>query len=283
MVLDIKIKKQICDFVYVKPRSVDEVALHIGKNWRTADRYVEKIMSEDGCISMRTFREGTRGALKIVYWTSIEKIHSSSFQEHLFKQIENGKEKSDFSPFDMYQYVDAKKKHAFLEEFDDPKISVNQNLIPLLKSAKNVLYVFTGNFSWVNMIEKKTEVIKVLEQIAERGIQVKVLCTIDSVSLENVKKVYAINHKIGKELIEIRHCRQPLRGFVIDDKVARFKEEMLKTKFKEGELKKNIRLFIEIYDKEWIEWLTKVFHSLFRNSIDGYKRIKELETIEKKK
>lgn len=283
MVLETEIKKQICDFVYVKPRTIDEIATHIRKNWRTADRYVQKIVREDGCISARTFREGTRGALKIVYWTSTEKIHSSSFQENLFKQIENGKQKTDFNPFDMYQYVDEKKKHAFLEEFDDPKTSLKQNLIPLLKSTKNILYVFTGNFSWVNMVEKKTELIKVLEQMAERGIQVKVLCRIDFASLENIKKVYAINHKLGKEMIEIRYCKQPLRGFIVDDKVARFKEEMLMVKYKEGELKKNIRLFIEIYDKEWIEWLTKVFHNLFRNSIDGYRRIRELEKIEKRR
>ena len=69
MVLDSKTKKKITEFVYIKPRVVDEVAKLLHKNWRTADRYIRQIAEDDGCISMRTFREGTRGALKIVFWS----------------------------------------------------------------------------------------------------------------------------------------------------------------------------------------------------------------------
>jgi hypothetical protein len=103
MVLDSKIAKQINDFVYTKPRSILEIAQFIGKNWRTADSYVEKISNEQGTISTRTFRGGTRGALKIVYWNTIDRIHSSSFQEKLFRKIESGIEKTDFDPLDIYQ------------------------------------------------------------------------------------------------------------------------------------------------------------------------------------
>ena len=112
MVFDSRIAKKINDFVYQKPRTIQEIALLIGKNWRTADSYVERISQEQGTISTKTFREGTRGALKIAFWNNIEKIHSSSFQERLFKQIESGKGKRDFSPSDIYQYVDKTKKRA---------------------------------------------------------------------------------------------------------------------------------------------------------------------------
>ena len=73
--LDSKIIKKINNFVYQKPRTIQEISLLIKKNWRTADRYVEQISKEQGTLLVRTFREGTRGALKIVFWNNIEKIH----------------------------------------------------------------------------------------------------------------------------------------------------------------------------------------------------------------
>ena len=54
--LTTEIAKKINDFVYVKPRAVDEISQHIGKNWRTANRYVERIIEQQGTISTKTFR-----------------------------------------------------------------------------------------------------------------------------------------------------------------------------------------------------------------------------------
>jgi hypothetical protein len=279
MVLDSKTKSRICNFVYSKPRTVNEIAVLIQKNWRTADKYIQQIEEEDGCISTRTFREGSRGALKVVYWSNIEKIHSSSFQEKLFKRIESGLRKEDFDPFDIYQYVEDGKKNAFVEEFDDPLISKEQELVPLLRSVERVLYVFSGNMSWINMTEKEENLIDILEEIAKRNVQVKVVCRVDFASLSNLEKVYAINNKLGKEAIEIRHCKQSLRGFVIDSRIARFKELKLVENYKRGELKKDLRLFVEIFDEDWVNWLVKVFYSLFRTSIDGKDRINQLKKI----
>jgi len=62
--LDSETIKKIEDFVYQKPRSIQEVSEHLGKNWRTVDRYIEEIGKSFGTISVRVFREGTRGALK---------------------------------------------------------------------------------------------------------------------------------------------------------------------------------------------------------------------------
>ncbi len=279
MSLDAKTKKKICDFVYTKPRSVNEIAKAIGKNWRTADRYVQKIEQDDSCISTRTFREGTRGALKIVFWSNIEKIHSSSFQEQLFRQIESGREKPDFDPFDIYQYIDEQKKSAFAEKFEGANISTKQNLFSFLTSAESAVYIFSGNLSWINVVENKKKMISAIENLVKRNVRIKILCRVDFASTGNLKEIYAINNKFGKELIEIRHCKQPLRGFIVDNKTARFKEEKISTKYKKGELPKNLRLFMEIYDEEWIEWLRNVFNSLFRNSIDANKRIKEIEKI----
>ncbi|MFH1308006.1 MAG: hypothetical protein ABIH72_04095, partial [archaeon] len=85
--LNSNIIRKIEEFVYTKPRSIQEISQHINKSWRTADRYIQEIEKEFGTISTRTFRGGTRGALKIVYWSSVEKISSSVFQQKLEKDI----------------------------------------------------------------------------------------------------------------------------------------------------------------------------------------------------
>ncbi|MBU0461779.1 MAG: hypothetical protein KJ574_04295 [Nanoarchaeota archaeon] len=279
--LDSKLKKQICDFVYQKPRVVDEIAKSIGKNWRTADRYIQRIAEEDGCISTRTFREGTRGALKIVYWSNVENIHSSSFQERLFRQIESGKNKWDFDFFDIYQYIDEKDKSAFIEKIDDRFRSIHQNLVPLLRSTENELFIFSGNMSWIRTTEDDRLLLDILQELAERNVKIRVVCRVDFASLNTLDAVYDINNKLGKEVIEVRHSKQPLRGFIIDDRIARFKDEKQLKLYKTGELDVDTRLIMEIHEKEWVAWLIKVFYHLFRNSMDGRKRMEQLIAFKK--
>src|SRR3989344_4161525 len=119
--LNSEIVKKIESFVYSKPRSVQEIAENIGKNWRTADRYIDEIVSEYGTLATRVFRGGTKGALKIVYWASIEKASNSVFQEELEKSIFIGRKKEDFSAFDIYQHIEDKKKSISIrqEESED--------------------------------------------------------------------------------------------------------------------------------------------------------------------
>lgn len=275
---DVKIKKTIIDFVYSRPRTVDEIAKLIGKNWRTADRYIQRIADEDGSISMRTFREGTRGALKVVFWSNIESINSSTFQDALLRQIQSGKVNEDFDPFDIYQYVDDDKKNAFIENFKNPNISLKQFLIPFLERTDETLFVFSGNLSIAHIVENKKPVLSVIERLAASGVNIKILCRVDFATIENVKKLLELNNKLGKEMIEIRHCKQPLRGFIVDDKIARFLEEKL-VQNEENNQTKNMRLFMELQDKDWISWLKNVFYVLYRTSIDANKRISQLERI----
>jgi len=281
MVLNKEIEKKITEFVYLKPRTVQEVAFLIQKNWRTADSYVEKIGTETGMISSRTFRGGTRGALKVVFWNNVEKIHSSQFQERLFRQIESAKNKEDFSPLDIYQYVPDEKKKAFSEVVEDESISKEQNLKGLFTKAEEQILYFAGNMSFLEMKEKKKNILGMIEEAAKRGVSIKVLARIDITALENFKRMMEINHKIGREAIEIRHANQPLRGFIIDDKEIRLKEEKLPQNYKKSELKQKTRIFYEIYDEEWVEWLQKVFWNIFRTSIDAKQRVRDIEKIEK--
>jgi len=281
MVLNKEIEKKITEFVYLKPRTVQEIAFLIQKNWRTADSYVEKIGTETGLIGSRTFRGGTRGALKVVFWNNIEKIHSGQFQERLLKQIESARSKDDFSPMDIFQYVPENKKRAFSEIVECESISKVQNLVGLFSKAEDQILYFAGNMSFLEMSEKKKSILDIIEEAAKRGVSIKVLARVDITALDNFKRMMEINHKIGREAIEIRHATQPLRGFVIDGKEIRLKEEKNPLNYKKSELKQKTRIFYEIYDEEWVEWMQKVFWNIFRTSIDARQRVKDIEKIEK--
>ena len=280
--LDTKIIKQINDFVYIKPRTIQEIAGLIKKNWRTANRYVDLISEQQGTISTRIFREGTRGALKLVYWNSIEKIHSSEFQERLFKHIESGRTKDDFSPSEIYQYVDSNKKSASVltnkvynskENFED--------FVNLLRSATSQILFFSGNLTFSNIGYHDKKILEIIEKLAKQNIKTKILTRVEIPGLENIKNILAINEKIGKEMIEIRHCYQPLRTTIIDNKVVVFKEVRRPEDYAKGELEEQINLLYYIYDEEWIEWVQKVFWNLFRSSFPAQKRIQDIETMKK--
>ena len=279
--LDTKTTRQIEDFVKNKPRTVQEIAFHIKKNWRTADRYVEKISEDTGALATRTFREGTRGALKIAYWQAVESIHHSDLQRSLFSAIQHGKTKYDFSPLEIYQYVDPKKRRAFMEEQHDEQIAIDHELVSHLQSAQKQILFFSGNLSFVNVVQKGVKVIKVLEELARNNVSIKILGRLDITALKNVDKLFALNDKIGKEMIEIRHSIQPLRTFIVDNRFTRLKETKLPRHYSPGELAKRTCIFYEIYEQSWIEWMQKVFWNLFREGVPAKKRVDCVEEIQK--
>ncbi len=280
--LTTEIIKKINDFVFLKPRTMDEIAKHIKKNWRTANRYVEKISEQQGTISIRVFRKGTRGALKVVYWANIEQIHSGAFQEELFEKIKTGKSKRDFSPFDIWQHVSSKKKSAFLEEQEyESKTAFNKDLPNLFMGTEKQLLIFSGNLSWANIVQKNVNIFKILENLGKKNISIKILSGVDVDNLEDIQKFLSLNNKLGKEFIEIRHAQQPLRAFIIDKKIARFKEIRYTEQKRKKENKKKLWIFYNIYDKDWISWLQKIFWNLFSKAIPAEKRIKEIENIQK--
>ncbi len=286
MPLDSKTIKEICDFVKTKPRSVQEISVHISKNWRTAERYVEKIQEEIGCIAFRIFRKDTRGALKIVYWNFIEDIHSTSFQEELLENILNFRRKQDFSPFDIFQYVSDKKKKIYIEdasEIDpDLEISEDQDLIGFLRQASKQVFVFSGNLSWINACQGKTQMMDIIRELAKRNISIKIITRVSVVGAENSKKLLTINKEVGREAIEIRHRYHPLRGIIIDNKIIKLREKRNPEYYKKGELQKKIEIFYDIYDKDWVEWLQKVFWKLFSTAMSAEKRLKEIEKVQLK-
>lgn len=272
--LDTKIVKKIEDFVYAKPRNIQEIAQHIKKSWRTADRYIQEIVKEYGTLSTRTFREGTRGALKIVYWASIEKISCSVFQEQLEESIMRAKKKEDFSTFDIFQHVPDKNKKAIVEKAIDDDTTNLRELAQLLSRTKKQLLILSGNLSFINL--KKINILKILDNLVKKNISIKIICRVDIAGLKNIEKVLSLNFKHGKECVEIRHKEHPIRAFIIDNKIFRIKEIKEPTG-KIGELDKKIFIFYTIKDKDWTEWLSRIFWKMFSSSIGSKKRIEQLK------
>jgi hypothetical protein len=277
--LSSEIIKKIEDFVYQKPRSIQEIAQHINKNWRTADRYISEIEKDFGTISTRVFREGTRGALKIVYWSSVEKVSSSVFQQQLEEDIMKGKTKFDFSGFDIFQHVNNKDKTAWIKKGENEvKCGRLIEFKELLLQAKKQILFFSGNLSFINYKDKEVDIFKTIEDLVKKGISIKVISRADIAGIENVKKLLSLNFKYGKEAIEIRHREQPLRAIISDNKVLRIKEIKEPTG-REHELKKKIFIFYTIKDKEWVEWLSRIFWKMFSSSVSAEKRIQEMNKI----
>jgi len=276
--LDTNLVKKIESFVYNKPRSVDEISKLIGKSWRTADRYIKEIDDQFGTISTRVFREGTRGALKIVFWAGVEKASQTVFQKKLEDDILKGKKKEDFSAFDIFQYVPDKNK---IVSVDSTKKDYSENIseyTEIIKDTKRQLIIFSGNLSFVNSKNKKQDMFKVLEGLVKKGVSIKVIARVDLPAMANVEKLLSLNFIHGKELVEIRHREQPLRGIITDSKVIRLKEVKEPTG-KINELNKTTFIFYTINSKPWAEWLSKIFWKMFSNSYLAQKRLEELKKI----
>lgn len=270
--------KKIEDFVYSKPRSVQEIAFHIAKNWRTADRYVQEIEKEFGTISTRVFRGGTRGALKIVFWASVEKASSSVFQQKLEEEILSTRRKEDFSTFDIFQYIKDKNKEAYIETTNSEKNRNFKDYTKLIGSTQKQILIFSGNLSFINEKTKDFDMIKVFEDLIKRKVMIKILCRIDLAGKHNVEKLLSLNFKFGKEMIEIRHHSQPLRGAVIDNNKIRLKEVSAPT-LKKNELSRETSIIYSIRDNEWAEWLSRIFWKMFSSSIDAKIRLEQMQKL----
>ena len=276
--LTAELTKKIEDFVYAKPRSIQEVAELLKKNWRTADRYIAQIEKDFGTITTRIFREGTRGALKVVYWAAVEKVSHSIIQQKLEEALMQAKKKEDFSAFDMYQYIPESKKTVSLESGTEEGEKNVEELAKYLREAKKQVLIFSGNLSLVNLKRKHADLFQCLEEVAKRKIPIKILARVDIAGKDNVEKALSLNFKYGKEMIEIHHREQPLRAFIIDNAVIRVKEVSEPTG-KINELNKRMFLYYTIKDKEWIEWLTRIFWKMFSTAITAEKRLEEMRRI----
>ena len=288
--------KSIIDFVKKEPRTVQEISRHISKSWLTADSYIKKAEEKTGLISIKTFRKGSRGALKVVFYNNPERVLQDDIKERLFTQIKSARRKSDFDFMELFQYIPEEKKKAHLIEKSavskgtknkksEGKTSGNSvsssfvmPLSELPSIAHDHVYFFSGNLSFINDPDNGRKVVDIFEELIHKKVHIKILCRVNLATIKNIEKLSALLSKYP-EFIEIRHCYQPLRGFIVDGKSARFRESEQAQLYKPGELNEDIRIYYAISDEEWISWLQKLFWNLFRTSVDYYDRIKEINKI----
>jgi len=270
--------KIILDYVKKEPHTVQDISRLIKRSWVTTDSYLKQVKEKTGLIDIKTFRKGTQAALKIVFYCHADVALSDEIKESLFHRVKSSQFKQEFDFMDVYQFVPDNKKKAYSEEYNDEEISRNPRLIELFSQAKHTVYCFSGNLSFINMKEKNKPILSIIEEMAKRKVVFKIICRVNVASLTNLNKLSKLIEKYPASF-EIRHHYQPLRGFIIDDKIARFKNEEPIQKYKKGELQKSTRIWYEIRDQEWVEWLQKVFWNLFRSSMDYESRQKELKNI----
>lgn len=259
---------KILDSVRSEPKTVQELAHLLQKNWRTADRYVDQIALETGLISTKIFRKGSRGALKLVYWNALEPGRGSAYQERLLQKLLHGTHKEDFSPFDIFQFV-AKSQRTLR------KSTKTVDYTDVLTTAQEQILFFSGNLSW---IDESPESMKLLLALLKKGVQCRILTRIDIVSEEKIKILLGLNSRFGADLIHVRHCEQPLRAMLIDSSLVSMKETLSPRYHKE--LVENIFLYYYIQDREWILWMQKVFWQLWNQSVDAQTRLSALQEIE---
>ncbi|MBN1792843.1 hypothetical protein JW826_04125 [Candidatus Woesearchaeota archaeon] len=270
--------KRIVEFVKKEPRTVQDVSKLIGRSWVTTESYLQQIKEDTGLIDIKTFRKGSQAALKIVFPASSSNVSSDDLKDRIFQKIRIGRTKNDLDFMGIYQFIPASNKKAYSEQYEEGEITKGYPISHLLRRAENYVYVFSGNLSFLNTKENGKSVLSVMEELLKKKISVKILCRVNLASLSNISKLSLLIKKYP-DLIEVRHSYHPLRGFLIDGKLGRFKNEESALKYKKGELVKNTRIFYEFYDHDWISWLEKVFWSLFRVSLDYESRAKEIRKI----
>ena len=132
--------------------------------------------------------------------------------------------------------------------------------------------------SFINFKDDKVNIFETLDELVKKGVQIKIVCRVDFNAIDNIEKILSLNSKYGKELIEIRHREQPLRVSVIDKDIINIKE-VKKPTGRKSEIRENFFIFYTIKDKEWIEWITKIFWKMFNSSLSARKRLDELNKI----
>lgn len=273
--LDKETEKKIYDFLASEPKTIQEISQMLGRSWLTASKYVEKL-SKYGLISYKTFREGTRGALKIAYLTSNNTSLSSS-KKYVKTRIMSGSHKQDFSPSEIYQY--SKGEAIWLsKEMYEKDISYFKKI---LYQADEEILIFSGNLSFVNYSDGKQNMIEILQELIDRGIVIKIICRIDIVGYENITKLLELNKSQGKELISVRHAHTPLRGVIIDKKLVSLTEHIAKNKFRDFEVQSDQYIIYKIFDEDWVNFLYNIFWQYYRASIAANKRIEIFNEIKK--
>ncbi len=264
----------ILALVKKEPCLIQDLARALDKSWVTTESYVNQISRDTGLIKTKAFRQGTRGAIKIVYWNYAEATQDSEVRAKLFERIKLTSDKTDFDPLEIFQFVNPAHSRAFVEPFFSNTPELQQKLIRFFDSVKDELLVLSGNLSFL----RDKPVLDAFVDLVSRGVRTKVVCRVDLASVDTLKRIDFLLSKYP-DRIEIRHSRQPVRGFIADQKIVRLKDEKRKSQYKESELENDLIIFYEIFDSTWVNWFSNVFWYLYRTSLNYHDRLKTLENL----
>ena len=265
-------KRKIIDALKCEPLSVQEISKLIGRSWVTTNTYLEKLSRDTGLVDIKVFRKGSHGALKVAYYKHLVR-NNDLVKKGLYSQIKNARVKQDFDFMELYQFVADDKKKTDVDKFQTEFLG---HMRTLYSSAKHSIFCFSGNLSYVGLDENGVSVLDIIENALKRKVSVRIIARLNVSTLKNWKKIEYLLKKY-EGLFEIRHAYQPLRGFIVDDKVARFKND--ECNYDKKELSQDMRFFYEIYDSDWIIWLQDVFWDYYNSALDGVQRVKELGKV----
>jgi len=278
--MDGEIRNKILDLVHSRPRAISEIADTIKKNWRTADKYISQLCSED-LIKVHVFRKGSQGALKVVYWSA--SIHSgpSGIKNFLLQRILNGVKKDDFSALDIVQNVsETKRKVEYYNKENYGGEKNVKNFLKALGQAETKMLLFSGNLSFMNLGGEYDLILNTLEKRLEQGVNIFILTRVDVSNLKIINALLQFNNKNYQGKIEIRYAYQPLRCTVIDEKEVYLKENFQGSNFNKDDALINEGTYIyTLTDLNWISWMIDVFWEIWRGSISAEKRIQVLKDI----
>jgi len=268
--------KGVIDFVKKEPKTIQEVSKLINKSWVTTETYLKEIKSKTGAIDIKAFRQGSKSGLKIAYYNHKESASTDQVKEELFRNIKKGREKTDFDFMDLFQLISSKKSKISAQK--EKGFSETKELIKLFQMAEDHIYCFSGNMSFINLEFNKTRLLNLMETALKRKVHIKILCRVNLASVQNINKLSKLLTNYS-EFLEIRHSYHPLRGFIIDGKLARFKNFEKASKYRGNELEENLLILYELYDESWIIWLEKVFWNIFRTAGDYKTRLTALKKM----
>ncbi len=280
MVLNHDIKRKLLELIAQSPRSIQELAVELNKNWRTIDNYITKLV-EEGLISIKEFKKGSRVAFKIVYLQPEINYQITNVQKKILRQIESGKRSQDFSPLNIIQYIPETEVKSYFKSAGLPTNKVTEDLSLFLNQATTSLQMFSGDLSWVDLKSGKSSILDVMEGLAKDKVTIKIIARVDKSTQKRIEKLLNINYKLGYDAIEIRHDEHPLRCFIVDGKIVRLKEPAFSSV--KGELKKMGTYFYQVHEDSWTNWFERMFWSSFRSSIPANKRLEVLDRIEELK
>src|SRR3989344_2525040 len=191
MVLNHDIKRKLLELIAQSPRSIQELAVELNKNWRTIDNYITKLV-EEGLISVKEFKKGSRVAFKIVYIQPDINYQISNVQKKILRQIESGKRSQDFSPLNIIQYIPQKEVTSYFNPAKLPTNKITEDLSLFLNQATNSLQMFSGDLSWVDLKSSKGSILDVIEGLARDKVVIKIIARVDKSTKTRIEKLVTI-------------------------------------------------------------------------------------------